>query len=539
MGTLLGGLGLFLLGMGMMSQGLQALAGEGLRGLLQSQTRTPARGVLAGLLATALIQSSSATTLATVGFVSAGLISFPAALGLIYGANLGTTTTAWIVSLIGLKVRIDLFALPLIGIGAGLRMLPGSGRGALGLALAGFGMLFLGIDLLQEGMAGFASTLDPTRLARPGLLGALLLVGVGGLMTVLLQSSSAAMATTLAAVHAGSLGLEQAALLAIGQNVGTTVTAAIGAAGGSLEARQTALAHLLFNLGTGIVALVIIVPFVGLLRLLATALGAHDPAVMLAAFHSAFNLLGLLIFFPQTERLARFVRFWVRERPGALTHRLLERASPLAEVRLSSAQPTVRDIAREGVELLLGCLLPGPDRRPREQRLAEAREALAATRRYLVPLKSDPRSPEVWQRHLSLLHAMDHLDHLLDVAERPEGLRHLGEDGPMGREASVQPILVAAEAWLERPGRLRERREIEERARALGQVRERLRPALLEATARGELAPEEAEARLDALRLAEAVGRHLGRLVHHLERAEAPEAGVAGRGEAAEVGDRG
>lgn len=519
-GALLGGIGLFLLGMSLMTSGLQAVAGDQLQGLLQRWTRTPARGVLAGTAVTALVQSSSATTLATVGFVSAGLISFPAALGLIYGANLGTTSSAWIVSMIGLKIKVDAFALPLIGIGAALKLFTHGRRSQAGLALAGFGMIFLGIDVLQDGMAGMASTFDFAGPARPGVLGALLLVGIGAMMTVVLQSSSAAMATTLTAVHAGTLSLEQAALLAIGQNVGTTITAAIGSTGGSLAARRAAAAHLLFNLGTGMSALVIIVPFIAALRWTAHKAGWEDPAVQLSLFHTAFNLLGLAIFLPQTRHFARLVERLVKERATGLSHRLVERGSPLVEVRLESARLTVREVASVVNELLLGCLIPSPERRPREQRIAEARAALVAVRGYLAPLKTDPSTPEAWRRHLALLHATDHLDRLLDASIDAGAVADLGGEEPLGGEASVVTLLVQAASWLEHDSRGSAYQAALEEVQRLERARERRRPMVLERTAKGELSPNAADQTLHAIRLAERIGEHTGRVLHYLRDAE-------------------
>ncbi|MFP5380591.1 MAG: Na/Pi symporter, partial [Vicinamibacteria bacterium] len=180
----------------------------------------------AGAGITALVQSSSATTLATIGFVSAGLLSLPNAIGVVIGANIGTTATGWLVSLLGLKLSIGKIAMPLIGVGALLRLLARERLAQAGLALAGFGVIFVGIDALQAGMAALAGRVDPAQFPVAGLAGRLLLVLLGVLMTVIMQSSSAAVATTLTALSGGAITLDQAAALVIGQNVGTTVTAA-------------------------------------------------------------------------------------------------------------------------------------------------------------------------------------------------------------------------------------------------------------------------------------------------------------------------
>jgi len=240
---MLGGIGLFLLGMILMTDGLKTAAGNALRKALARFTGGPLSALLSGATLTALVQSSSATTLATIGFVSAGILTFEQAVGVVFGANLGTTSTGWLVSLLGFKVSIAAFALPMVGAGA-LANLLGRGRWrAAGLAVAGFGLIFVGIDQLQVGMAGLATRLDPSMLPGDNLAGRLALVGLGVLMTVVMQSSSAAVATTLAALHAGTIGLDHAAALVIGQNVGTTVTAGLAAIGASTAARRTALAH--------------------------------------------------------------------------------------------------------------------------------------------------------------------------------------------------------------------------------------------------------------------------------------------------------
>ncbi|MFQ3671929.1 MAG: Na/Pi symporter, partial [Verrucomicrobiia bacterium] len=293
--SLFGGVGLFLLGMTLLTDGLKSFAGDSLRAALLRFTGRPVTAFLSGLLATALVQSSSATTVATIGFVSAGLLSFTQSIGIVLGASLGTTSTGWLVSVFGLKLSIAKLALPIIGLGAFLRLL-GRGRWApLGLSLAGFGLIFIGIDQLQQGMAGLNQHIDLAALPSSGLLGHALMMAAGILLTILMQSSSAAVATTLTALHSHTISFEQAASVVIGAAVGTTVTAALAAIGATAVAQRTALAHILFNLFTGIVALLLLPAFLALITWANQHLDLAPGAVSLAAFHTLFIAVGVAL----------------------------------------------------------------------------------------------------------------------------------------------------------------------------------------------------------------------------------------------------
>ena len=232
---LLGGIGLFLLGMSLMTDSLKAIAGEALRQWLVGFTNSPIKAVLSGIGLTVVVQSSTATTLATIGFVSAGVLSFSHAIGVIIGANIGTTSTGWLVALLGLKFSIASFALPMIGIGALLKVLGNEKVSFLGLTLAGFGLLFFGIQILQDAMSGIAELIDLSRWAEPTLIMKVILVVIGILMTILLQSSSAAITTTLAALSTQAINFEQTLALVIGQNIGTVATAVLAAMGPSQQ----------------------------------------------------------------------------------------------------------------------------------------------------------------------------------------------------------------------------------------------------------------------------------------------------------------
>ena len=253
--AILGGIGLFLLGMTVMTEGLKALAGSALRTALGAAVATPLSGAFWGAVVTLLVQSSSAVTMTTIGLVNAGLLTFPQGLGLVFGANVGTTGTGWLVALIGVRVSLSAYALPMIFIGALAKLLSGGRIAAGGSALAGFALILYGLTTLQQGMGGLAETLHPSDLPSvlgspgvswgAGLAGLMMLIGVGLAMTAVMQSSTAAIAVTISAFYAGAVSLEQGAALIIGQNIGTATSSALAAIGASTAAKRLALAYVL------------------------------------------------------------------------------------------------------------------------------------------------------------------------------------------------------------------------------------------------------------------------------------------------------
>lgn len=504
-GALLGGVGLFLLGMKLLTEGLQAAAGDALQAGLRRYTDTPLRAIGAGAVGTALVQSSSAVTLATIGFVSAGLLSTQAALGVIFGANLGTTATAWIVASVGLKLKIDTLALPLVGVGAAMDQFGHGLRAHQGRALAGFGLIFVGIGALQEGMAGLSATYDPAALALPGFGGQLLLVVFGAATTVILQSSSAAITTTLAALSTGTLHFEQAAAVVIGQNLGTTLTAAIGAAGGGAPSRRAAAGHVIFNAVTAITALVVLQPFTAAVLWATSGIPGADTTLALAAFHSAFNLLGLAIFAPQTARLARFLERVIPERHRGLTARLpASTGTGVVEVSLEAGRRTAIEVAAAVVALVHAACDPGAP--PPPWPADAVRSALRELDDFLRPLRTDPTSAAQFQQHLAVLHAMDRLHALAALAAQPPPTEALPE--PM-RVALIQRAHAAAAALLAGS-------PAGASSPDLAALRHASRAELLEATARGAISAPEAQAALMALAWAEQAGAHLERVVDDL-----------------------
>jgi len=307
---LAGGVGLFLLGMQLMTDGLKQSAGKSLQQILSRSTSTPLRGIASGALITSAVQSSSAVTVASIGFVNAGLMQLKQAIYIIYGSNLGTTMTGWLVAIIGFHVEIKVFALPAIGVGMLMNLLMTQGRyAAIGKVLAGFGLFFLGIDLMKSGFSDLQGMIPLTALEEGGLLGMVVFVGIGFLMTLVMQSSSASIAMTLTAAAGGVVALPAAACMVIGANVGTTSTAVLAAIGATPNARRMAAAHVIFNIATAVVA-VLILP---LLLYLFTQLQQQwmldgGVATFLAMFHTGFNLLGVLLLLPFTTRMVNFLK---------------------------------------------------------------------------------------------------------------------------------------------------------------------------------------------------------------------------------------
>jgi phosphate:Na+ symporter len=510
-GTILGGIGLFLLGMALLTDGLQAAAGDKLREALRRYTRSRLSSVLTGAVGTAVVQSSSATTLITIGFVGAGLLSLSAAIGVVFGANVGTTLTAWIIATVGLKVKVSAFALPLVGLGALARLFLRDWRASLGTAVAGFGLVFVGIDVLQTGMQQASSMFDPGRYAGQGAGSVLLLVGLGMVMTVVMQSSSAAVATTLAAVDAGTISLIQAGALVIGQNVGTTVTAGIGALGGGAAVKRTALAHLTFNLGTGAVALALL-PVV--FQLAGDDIIHREPAIVIAAFHTAFNVLGVVLFVPFIDPLARGLTRWVPERGAELTRRLdVGRGATAGAIR-EACRLTAHAIAAQALALTERIL--AGERVDRE--LEAIDQALDRCRQKLGEVTADPTTPSEYKRHLATLHALDHLYRLEEALgerqHRPVVKRHAA---PRELAAIFREALPALAAWQREGG---PEPDAEVLSKRIADLRRAERPLALARTAEGALDAEEAERMLEAMRWIDRLAYHAWRAQHHLVHAD-------------------
>jgi phosphate:Na+ symporter len=413
-GMLAGGLGLFLLAVNMITEGLKHAAGRALRDLLGKWTRSMARGIASGMTITALVQSSSAVTVATIGFVNAGFISLHHSLGVVYGANIGTTMTGWLVTLVGFEIKIQAIALPLIGLGMLLRLTgDDSRRASIGTALAGFGLFFIGIDALKEAFEGLATAIDLQQFTVDGIRGVFLYLGIGFLMTVLTQSSSAAIAVILTAASGGVLGLHAAAAMVIGANVGTTSTALIAVIGATPNAKRVAAAHMAFNLVTGIVALVILPLLFWMVETTSHLLGLENvPAVTLALFHTTFNIFGVLLMWPLGNKLTRFLekRFVTQEEIEGRPKYLDKTVTVSPMLALHALMMELTRVASVVRRMSLAILSAESDvsRRIRNDRMV-VETLSSAIARFITHLEKGSLSGEVVENLAKILRAEQHL----------------------------------------------------------------------------------------------------------------------------------
>lgn len=306
----MGGVGLFLMGMMLMTDGLKVAAGRTLKDILERWTDTPLRGLFSGAALTALVQSSSAVTVAAIGFVNAGILTLERSVWVVFGSNIGTTLTVWLVALIGFKVNVSLFALPAIGVGMFLKLARSDSRiGAFGQTLAGFGLFFLGISILRDAFTGVVDTIDVTTFATSGLLSDLMFVAIGFAVTLATQASAAAISIALAAAASQLIALEPAAAMVIGANIGTTSTAMIAVIGATPNAKRVAASHVAFNLLTGAVAVLIMPVLLSSVALLGASMHmAPDVATSLALFHTIFNVLGVILIFPVAQSMTAWLK---------------------------------------------------------------------------------------------------------------------------------------------------------------------------------------------------------------------------------------
>ena len=362
--TLLGALGMFLYGMNLMSSGLQKTAGGRMRAILGSLTSNRFNGVLTGLGITSVIQSSSATTVMVVGFVNAGLLALEQAIGVIMGANIGTTVTAWLISLLGFKADISIFAVPLMAIGFLLSISKLEKRRNISEFIIGFSLLFLGLSLMKNSVPDLQQTPEVLSFIKTwsgfGFGSVLIFLVFGTVLTLVLQSSSATMALTLIMLNLGWLPFEMAAAMVLGENIGTTITANIAAAVANVNAKRAALAHTLFNVFGVVWALALFKPFTSLIGLIIEAMGypnpmeiVHDTTKSLAGdasisalyglsmLHTLFNTFNtciLIWFVPQIAKIVTWAIKSKKEQEDDVVHLKFIDAGPMGTAELAIEQ---------------------------------------------------------------------------------------------------------------------------------------------------------------------------------------------------------
>ena len=406
--TILGGLGLFLLGIHHLTEGMKGLAGDSLRRTLQRLVAGRFSAVASGALFTAVIQSSTAAILTVIGFVSAGLVTFPQAVGMIVGATLGTTSTIWLVALFGLRFRISSAALPMLGIGAFLWLVTRGKTRSLGAILAGFGLIFTGIDYLQTGMQGISWNLEA--FAGRGPAAMWILAGIGILMSIVMQSSTAAGATTLVALNAGSLTFEQGCAMVVGQSIGTAATTGVVMIGGGLAVRRASMAHIIFSIVVGVLVMLFIRPLTAAADWVGSQLNDPDGVLALATFSSLFKLAGIMAFYPWLDAFSQFI---IRISGGG-SESAVSRLEPTlveagADVALEAAWRAIVEVARGAVDAVRRRLAG------ESVTYAPPVDAVQQTEQFLesLPLETTDLS-SIGPRLVRLCHALDHLTELHD-----------------------------------------------------------------------------------------------------------------------------
>ncbi|MDJ0833662.1 MAG: Na/Pi symporter [Gammaproteobacteria bacterium] len=512
----IGGIGVFLLGMVILTEGLKSLTGARLSQFLVSATHSPASGAATGAATTAVLQSSSATTVAAVGFVGAGLLSFPQALGIIFGANLGTTITGWMVALLGFKLQLGSLLLPLIFVGIMLRLFARGNLSYFGYALAGFGLIFVGIDLLQQAAAD-TNLIRADMLPADSLSGRLQLLALGIIATVITQSSSAGVAATLVMMNSGVIGFEQAAALVIGMDVGTTVTAAMATVGGSVGSRRTGFSHVIYNLMTAVVAFLLITPFTLAWQSLAPLQLETNAEIVLVAFHSSFNLLGVILVLPFAGRFAALIEHLLPETQPQYV-KSLDRA--LLKEPAVAIVAVARIIETEFLTLMvnINLILEQQAQRIRAD-LDQLQTILDATHAFLDLIHiSNPRQQESRQL-LALIHAFDHMQRLHERCDEDLQRALTASHNPNLRQVetilddNIDDIVTAVRGhqW--------------QRAVAISQdnyqqvkdMEGPQRDLIYQAVARGEIEVPEATDCAEALRWLTRVSRHIARICYYLQ----------------------
>ncbi|WP_425056808.1 Na/Pi cotransporter family protein [Pseudomonas abyssi] len=426
---LFAGVALFLLGMRYLEDGFRAFTGGALERWLAASTDRLWKSLTFGALSTALVQSSSLITLLSIAFLSAGLISLTAGIGIVFGANLGTTTGAWLIALVGLKLDLAQVGMPLLVFGVVLERHRQARWRGTGQVLLGIGLLFLGIDQMKAGFAGLDQVFDLAAYQVEGWRGIALYAVLGTLATVLMQSSHATLMITLAALASGQLDYSNALAMAVGANLGTTVTALIAALGANNAGRQLAAAHILFNLLTGLVALAVLPLLAHLVDWLADWMGMQATAytLKLALFHTLFNLLGLALMLPMLPVLVRLLPRWLpapalvsgedlAEQPRSRALYLDEAARRHADTALKVLQQELGHLAANSRQVIASALYL-----PAEFRQDMTRERALSEPLPVPPLAEREDADALYHQHIKGIYAdiVDFLSHL-DCDPLPE-----------------------------------------------------------------------------------------------------------------------
>lgn len=308
------GVAIFLFGMITLEEGFKAFSGGTLEKILQKSTDKLHKSIGFGFVATAIMQSSSLVSVLTISFIGAGLIGLAQGIGIILGANIGTTTGAWLMAGFGLKVKISAYAMPMLAFGVILIFQKAKALKGIGYILAGLGFLFLGIHYMKDGFEAFKASVDLASFAVDGFKGLMIFIGIGILATVVMQSSHATIVLILAALSVGQITYENALALTIGANIGTTITAVIGSLSSNIDGKRLAGAHFIFNVVTAVIAVIFIDQIMYIVAVISDFLGiaGDNHTLRLAVFDSFFKIMGVLMFVPFVDKLVSFLQSTVK-----------------------------------------------------------------------------------------------------------------------------------------------------------------------------------------------------------------------------------
>lgn len=514
---IMGGVGLFLLGMVTMTNGLSQLTGKSIRHSLMSFTSSPVSGVMCGAISTAIVQSSSAVTVATVGFVRAGLMDFSHALGVIFGANIGTTITGWLVLLLGFKLKIGVLVYPFIFCGVLLKLFAPVRLGAIGLALAGFGLIFTGIDTLQTGMSGLRSAFDFSQYPAIDFLDRVSVAIVGIVFTLVTQSSSAGVASTLAALYAGLITFEQAAALVVGMDVGTSVTAALATTGASTETKRAGFSHVIYNLLTGLTAIIIIPLFIRLWQAIDGQSVTANAEIALISFHSLFNVLGVIIILPFIKQFVQLMMWLVPGRPeeSLLDDSLLRQP----DIALDNAHKTLFRFLSV-LTVHLSDILSGKNAAS-DKALEKLKHQLEHTEAFIDAIDINTGDNIQKQRLIEMVHSLDHMQRLLErIDEEPQ--RILSTERPKALHdyaLKINQIIIPlqkSESVSHWQSEYRELKSVHDQVKAAYQP---VRLELLEKIAGAKTDISDATNIMEAYRWLKRITEHLYKITLHLDKA--------------------
>jgi phosphate:Na+ symporter len=346
--TIIAGIAIFLIGMVFMEDGFKLFSGGMLEKVLEKSTNNVPKAIGTGFLATAIVQSSSLISIIVISFLSAELITLAGAVGVVFGSNIGTTTTAWIVSAFGVKIKIAHYAMPMLIFGVVFRFSSNKSYQGLGNVLVGLGFVFLGIGYMKEGFETLKAGLDLAQYAMDGYLGALVFILLGAIATIVIQSSSATVALIITALATGQITYINGLELAIGANIGTTVTAVIGALTSNANGKRLAVAHFIFNIITGAIAIIFLYQLANLVDILSSNFGIRDNdyAMKLALFHTIFNIIGVLTVSPFTHKLVKFLKSLFNE-----DEQKVSKAKYLDEAVIAIPDSTIEALKKEVIHL--------------------------------------------------------------------------------------------------------------------------------------------------------------------------------------------